>query len=465
MLVLVLVLVIGLATRGARASDARAAALAIVFVLVPSKADAEPVETESSRPKPKNPAPESTVDLPARVDEIRIEGLLRTQPFVVRREVHFSEGDVVTREDVDLAVTRLWNTTIFSRVDAAVLRENGRTVVVLRLEDRWTLNPLFRFGAGGDAFFFRIGAADNNIAGRFLELQAQYEYFDGFHGGQAIFRNSRLFDRRVELLVQVDRLVRPRQGFSDQRTQAIVEIAKLASRDRLRYALRASAFANRFLSPLEPPPFFPGPTETLLVEPSFRVGRVDLVRIRQRGVSLELRPGIGATTSDVAGAYATMTGEALLFLMAGERWNFAFRVRAANVTKVPPHLEHWAGGLDLLRGFPDNYVRTRAFVLGNVEARFTAFDSTWIAVVPTAFVDAIGARSPAGTAGSALSVGAGVRLLIPKFVGSGLRVDLAIPVHADLQPAFALDQARLGPVTPIAEVGSLQPSFGVYQFF
>jgi hypothetical protein len=404
-------------------------------------------------------------ELPARLDEIRIEGLIRTQPFVVRRELQFTEGDVVTQEALDLAVTRLWNTTIFSRVGAAVVRERGHTALVIRLEDRWTLNPLFRFGSGGDAFFFRIGAADNNIAGRFLELQAQYEYFDGFHGGQAVFRDPRLFDRRMELYVQVDRLVRPRQGFSDQRTQAIVEVAKLASRDRLRFALRASAFANRFLAPLEPPPFYPAATDTLFVEPSFRVGRVDLVRIRQRGASLELRPGIGATTSDVADAYATMTGEALLFLMAGERWNFAFRVRASNITKVPAHLEHWAGGLDLLRGFPDNFVRTRAFVLGNAEARFTAFDSTWLAVVPTVFVDAIAARSPAGTAGSALSVGAGVRLLIPKFVGSGLRADLAIPVHADLQPVGALDQERLGPITPTADIGSLQPSFGVYQFF
>ncbi|MBX3225504.1 MAG: hypothetical protein KF795_33670 [Labilithrix sp.] len=425
---------------------------------------------ETAPPRGETTSPAVDVALPARIDAIRIEGLVRTKPHVVRRELSFSEGDVITREALDLAVTRLWNTTIFARVDADVTREPGpdgraRTVVVIRLEDRWTLNPLFRFGSGGNAFFFRLGAADNNIAGRFLEVQGQYEYFDGFSGGQALFRDPRLFDRRIELLVQADRLVRPRQGFSDQRTQAIVEIAKLASKDRLRFALRASVFGNRFLAPLDSPRYFPGPTETLLVEPSFRVGRVDVVRIRQRGASVELRPGIGATTSDVASSYATMTGEALAFFMAGERWNFAFRFRAANVTRVPPHLEHWVGGLDLLRGFPDNFVRTRAFALGNVEARFTAFDSTWLAVVPTVFADAIAARSPAGPPGTALSVGGGVRLLIPKFVGSGLRADLAVPLHADLRPVGAGDQPRLGPVTPRADVGSLQPSFGVFQFF
>lgn len=438
--------------RGARAFALTTFAIAM---LVPTPAHGDDAPPAS--------APE--VALPARIDAIRIEGLIRTKPYVVRRELRFVEGDLLTKDALDLAVTRLWNTTIFSRVAAHVTREEGRVVVVVRVEDRWTLNPLFRFASDGDVLFFRLGAADNNIAGRFLEVQAQYEYFDGFHGGQALFRDPRLFDRRLELRVQVDRLVRPRQGFSDQRTQAIVEIATLANRDRLRLALRTAAFANRFLAPLEPPPYYPVPTETLLFEGAIRIGRIDTVRIRQRGGGIELRPGVAATTSDVADAYAVMAGDALAFFMLGERWNLAFRMRAANVTKVPPHLEHWISGIELLRGFPDNYVRTRAFVLGNAEVRFTAFDSTWFAVVPAAFVDALAARSPVGSAGSALSVGGGVRLLIPKFVGTGLRADLAVPLYADIRGVEPTEQGRFGPVTPRANVGSVQPSLGVYQFF
>jgi hypothetical protein len=438
---------------------------------------------------------EDVVPLPARVDVIRIVGLVRTQPFVVMRELRFKEGDVVTKEMIDLAVTRLWNTTIFAQVQCGVHYEalfpkgsgepsflpphdvpppppppppgskTHNVVVHCVLEDRWTLNPLFSFGSGGGALFVRVGASDNNLFGRFLEAQAQYENFDGFHGGQAIFRNPRLFDQRVELLVQADRLVRPRQGFSDQRTQGIVEIAKLADQDRLRFGLRARVFANRFLAPLETPPFYPAPTETFAIEPSFRIGRIDLVRLRYKGTSLELRPGVGITNSDVADAYATLTGEVLSFLMLGERWNLAVRLRGSNISRVPPHLELWAGGLDLLRGFTDNFIRTRAFSLANVEMRFTAFDSTWIALMPTAFVDALAARSPAGPPGSALSVGAGLRILVPKFVGTGLRADLAIPLHEDMRAVGVTEQFRLGPVTPDAKIGTVQPSIGVFQFF
>ena len=408
---------------------------------------------------------EARADFPARVDAIRIEGLIRTHEYVVRRELGFVEGDVITAAQFNLAVTRLWNTTIFARVDADVVPENGRNVVVVRLEDRWTLNPLFSFGSGGNATFFRVGASDNNIAGRFLEAQAQYENFDGFHGGQAIFRMPRLADKRLELLVQADRLVRPRPGFSDQRTQGIVELAALADQDRMRIGLRVSAFANRFLPPLDSPPAYPEATTTLLFGPTFRIGRIDIIRIRQRGTSFELRPGLGFTSSEVASEYVTMTGEALAFAMVGDRWNFAARVRASNVSRVPAHLELFAGGLDLVRGFPDNFVRTRAFALINLEARFVAFDSTWIALVPTVFVDAIAARAPAGDPGTAVSAGGGLRVLVPKFVGTGLRADLAVPLHANLRGVSQPSPTRFGATTPPVDLNSLQLSFGVYQFF
>ncbi len=450
---------------GTLATGARALAVCLA-ALIPMAAHAGETAAERRGAQGEGSTAVAGIDLlPARIDAIRIEGLARTKPHVVRRELGFAEGDVVTREMLELAIARLWNTTIFARVSAEVVRREGRVVLVVTLEDRWTLNPLFSFGSGGGATYFRIGASDNNLVGRFLEVAAQYEYFDGFHGGQALFRDPRLFDQRLEILVQAERLVRPRQGFSDQRAQAIVELAKLADADRKRFALRVRAMSDRFLPPLDSPPHYPEPTETLAFEPGLRIGRVDIVRIRQRGASLELRPGIGFSTSDVADVYATMTLDALAFAIAGSRWNFAFRLRGANVSKTPPHLELWAGGLDLVRGFPDNFVRTRAYVLANAEVRFTAFDSTWLALVPTVFVDAIAARSPMGPPGTALSAGAGVRFLIPKFVATGLRADLAVPLYEDLRPVGPADQARFGPVTPPADLGSVQPSVGVYQFF
>ncbi|HEY8077118.1 MAG TPA: POTRA domain-containing protein [Labilithrix sp.] len=400
--------------------------------------------------------------LPARVDAIRIEGLVRTKDFVVRRELGFSEGDVLTKDEFDLAIARLWNTTIFAHVEGKVVREDGKTIVILTLEDRWTLNPLFAFNSGGNAYYFRVGAADNNVAGRFLEAQAQYQNYDGkFHGGQAVFHDPRFLDARMDLYVEAERLVRPRPGFSDQRTQLQVEIDRLFDRDRFRIGLRTSAFANRFLSPLDGAAFYPDETSTLLFEPSLRIGRIDTVRLRQTGASIELRPAFGISNQDYAGA----TLESLAFAMLGDRWNIAVRVHGADVTQTPAHLQLYAGGLDLLRGFPDNYVRTRAFALANVEVRFVAFDSTWIALMPVVFADAIAAVAPSGAPGSAASAGAGLRVLVPKFVGTGVRADLAVPLGTTLRGVSEAEQARFGPATPNADVGAVQLSLGVYQFF
>ena len=401
---------------------------------------------------------------PTRVDEIHILGLVRTHESVVRRELGFREGDVVTRPDFDLAVARLWNLTIFASVSGHLVEQDGRKVLIFELEDRWTLNPLLSFGSGGGAFYFRAGATDANIGGRFIEGYALYENFDGFHGGLAMFRHPRLFDRRLEITVQAERLVRPRPGFSDQRSAASVEIAQLVDRDRVRFGLRTSAFADRFLLPLDTTPLMPAPTDTLLVEPRLRLGRIDSERIRQRGITFEVKPGIGFTSSDVASELVSLAGEVLAFAPVGDRWWFAARARAATISRVPTHLELYAGGLDLVRGFPDNYVRSRTFTLLNLEARLVAFDSTWVALIPAVFVDAIAARSPHGTPGAALSAGGGVRIVIPKFVASGLRADLAVPIHSSIR-GVSEDEHRFGPATPPVALGSIQPSFGVFQFF
>jgi hemolysin activation/secretion protein len=178
------------------------------------------------------------------------------------------------------------------------------------------------------------------------------------------------------------------------------------------------------------------------------VGRVDVERLLQKGASLELRHGVAATSSPVTSTYAQTTAEALAFAAFGSRWNLAVRARLATITRVPEHLELYVGGLDLVRGYADNRVRTRGYALTNVELRFVAFDSTWIALMPVAFTDMVLSESPKGPAGedvprALVSAGAGLRILVPKFVGTGFRFDLAVPAE---RPRVGLN-------------------VGVYQFF
>ncbi len=427
------------------------ALLFLASLLVSTRARAD--EPEGAEMEPPTPAPraheslsppepgEDVVELPAKIDAVVVNGLTRTKAVVVHRELGFAAGDTITREQLDLAVTRLWNTTIFAHVTARVVRGRaGQVLAVFDLEDRWTLNPLLGYGAGGSAFYFRVGAADNNVAGRFLEAQAQYQYFDGFHGGQMILRDPRTFNRRIETTFQLERLVRPRPEFSDQRTLARVEMATLVNDDSLRLGMRVDGFMDRFLPPLDPPSNLPAATNSVLIEPNIRFGRVDTVRLMQKGGSVELRQGFGITDSEIAPTYTQTTVEALRFVTIGSRINLALRARLANISHVPPHLRLYVGGLDLLRGYQDNFVRTNGYMLYNAELRYVVYDSTWVAFMPVAFTDGnLSQDSPHAL----FSAGVGIRVLVPKFVGTGLRADLAIPFD-----------------NPHAE-----PNFGVYQFF
>jgi hypothetical protein len=272
-----------------------------------------------------------------------------------------------------------------------------------------------------------------------------YERFGSFNGGQVWWRNPRAFGTRLDLLVQADRLVRPRPGFVLARSRGRVDINALAWSDRLRYGVRVDAFADRFIEPSLGKPQLPDELEGCYVEPGVRVGRVDTVRLRMVGGSVEIRPGAGMTTLAQRDKYGQANLEARGFVMAASHWNFAARLTAGATTGVPAQLRYFLGGLDLIRGYPDNYIRTSKYAVGNVEVRFVAFDSKYIAFMPIVFTDAAVAESEAvsGAVG-AWSAGVGLRALVPYFVNTGLRADLGFPLTGDDTP---------------------RPTIGVFQFF
>ncbi len=391
------------------------------------------------------PANHAQETFPTVVHRIEIRGLDSTHVEVVRREVAFVEGDTVSRAQWDLAVARLWNTQLFDHVEARLEQRDDENVAVFSLAEKFTINPLFRFASDGDVLWLQVGASDVNVAGRYQEVAVLYERFGSFQGGQVWWRDPRAFGQRLDLLVQADRLVRPRPGFVLARNRSRVELNQIVWDDRLRYGVRVDGFVDRFIEPTRTEPAIPDDLTGAYVDPGVRVGRVDTVRLRMRGASLEVRPGVGLTTREPRGHYQQINAEGLAFLMLGERWNFALRATAGSSTDVPPHLRYFLGGLDLIRGYPDNHLRTHAYAAANAEVRFVAFDSKYVAFMPVLFSDAAVAEAEASTGvEDALSAGFGLRILIPYFVKTGVRADLAFPLRGD-------EHAR--------------PALGVYQFF
>jgi hypothetical protein len=419
----------------------------------------------------------ATAALPCTLDAVRVSGLWRTQQAVVEREVHVKRGQTLTAAGLQLAEVRLWNSGLFSQVQLAVeqtptaagaetaaAESAGRCTLAVQVEERWTINPLFSFqvidkasssGGGRDqTAWLNLGLSDANLFGRFLEVAGSWERYavtrgnreDAWHGFLVLVRDPRFAGRRLEATAQVDWQVRPRPDFSDRRLRARLDAGQLLWSDRLRLGARLDLQQDNFLQPADRDvAVLPPDSKAAVVDIGARIGRVDVVRIRQVGQSLELRPGLGLTSRQES--YAQIWLQGLGFWAPGSRWNLALRLQGAAMTAAPVHLRQYIGGLYEVRGYRDYLRASHSYGLVNAEVRFVAWDWTWLAIVPAAFVDA--AVLAQGNSAQALaSTGGGVRFLIPRFVRTGLRLDVAWPLaqHGD---------SSTGPGA----------SIGVFQFF
>lgn len=372
--------------------------------------------------------------LPARIDEIEIRqggGLWTTQSFVLRRELPWKVGEQVSLEDWEIGVRRLWNTQIFSRVDGWLESRGGRTVAVFQIEERWSLIPAFELMHGGKALWLRAGLSEHNLFGRYLQVDALYEYFDGQHGGILIYRDPRFLDRRLELRAQASRTMRPRPDFVVQRALARVEVLRLERDDTIRFGAAVQAFDDQFLPSIdERATGAPRPSamQTFGIEPSLRFGRVDSKRVQYSGVSFETRPHVHVTIGDGATPFGGIMNELLAFRTAW-RFTFALRARAAVQTRTAgAQLDYWLGGLDTIRGYRDNFTRANVYGLGNAEVRFVAFDTDWLACELAIFADASASRAPLQKTTSTFGFGPGIRFFIPKLVDSELRFDFPFAI-------------------------------------
>lgn len=392
----------------------------------------------------------TSLTLPNRVDELEIHGTKRTHRSVIEREFGVRPGQVVREDQWAVGIARLWNTNLFSNVHGRVEARGSRNVAVLDLDERWTLNPLVGFSNGGGSTEFKIGVGDFNTFGRFLEFDAIYERFNEYNGFSLQLKNPRLLDQRIELAGAVERLMRPRPRFVDRRLHLRLESNTLLLSDRLRLGGSVDVFQADFLPP-GANPHEPAPMPTargMFADAGMRVGRMDLLRNRQRGFTLEVRPGVGATRGDQP-VWGQLWLESMAFWAPGERWNLATRVQSAVMTEAPVFVHWYLGGLQQIRGFQDNHFRTRDYVLANVELRMVAWDSTWLALMPTVFVDAVAVHDDVRGRIAGLALGGGVRFLVPEFVRTGLRVDVALPIGAQ----------------GCTSASCLGFSLGVYQFF
>jgi len=378
---------------------------------------------------------------PTRIDEVRFEGLWLTHEATVRREQTFAPGDEVTPEAWGLFETRLWNLGVFSRVDLQLVEEEGKKVALVKLEDVFPLAPILFFQFGGGQFYLWLGAMYANLFGRAMQTYAFYQRFGAYNGFHVDLMDPRLFNTRTKGKVEVEYLPRPRPEFLQLRGAVRLSFETNAPGvidDQLRLGVvvegTTDAFGARDEDPAPPPPASLG----LRAGPYLRVGRLDTDRLRFSRGFAELRATAGATSAPQYPVWNQVELEAQWFIEWGSRFNFASRLKAGAVYSARPQDRFYLGGLDAVRGYQDSEFRAFSHATANVELRFVAFDSTWFAVMPVAFVDGGVMVRDTGNVAAVASAGAGLHLLIPRIAMYGGRVEVAFPfVPGPLSPAFA----------------------------
>lgn len=392
---------------------------------------------------------------PTRIHEVRVEGRWLTTDSTVRRELTFAPGALVTPEAWDLFLARLWNLRIFSRVELTLEREGEgegeRNTAVVRLEDALPIFPILYLQFGGNQFFLWAGASHVNVLGRALEVFGYYQRFGPLNGFHVHVMDPRLLNTRTLGQLDAEWLARPRPEFLHRRAAVRLRLEASppeSSDDRVRIGLRVEGTSDELASRGEPSAV-PPPSRGALLAPYVRFGRLDTDRLRFSKGFLEVRAGVGVTDDPSSRVWNQLEVEGQWFIKLGRLFNVASRLKAGLSHDARPQDRFYVGGLDLVRGYQDSEVRAVRYVSVNAELRLVAFDSTWFAIMPVAFLDAGLARRDTGATASLSSVGMGLRLLIPRIPMYGARVELALPL------------------VPGVSSPALQPgvNFGIWHFF
>ncbi len=417
---------------------------ALSYILVcwapSSRADAALVDAQNeSSAAVSVDAPEAVEPpLPGTLRTLTIEGLEHTTKHVVRRELQWSEGQPIDERAWTLGLTRLWNTVLFARINARrVAVEPGLFDVVLTVDESFTLYPSFTGVVTSDVRWFRTGIAETNVAGTFHELSVHYEQFNDARGGSVFFRNQRLFDERLELSIFTGRVARPRPTFTLIRSLARVEVAQLFNEDRLRVGVRFETGFDDYTRAIDGTQQ-PQPADAYgTMAAPVRMGRLDRVRVEYEGEFVDVTPS-ATYTGGPSKLFSALSVDARMFRRWPGRINLALRAIGAATGASSDNFRLYIGGLETVRGYPDSYANGVAYAAANAELRWSAINWSHFVMMPTVFADAAVVGGERVGRDRLLSVGAGVRFLIPSFAAAGIRIDVAQPLIDGSGPALSV---------------------------
>ena len=383
------------------------------------------------------------------IGRIEIEGA-KTKPEVVAALLDTRVGAQFDAGVWELDLRRLRNLDYFYDVEGTAHEVDGKMELRLRLRNKFSTLPVFKFKRGGGSSLITAGLYEINFLDRLLEVGGQYERFNGKPGYAVWFRHPYLFSRRnrfgtevvahtVDLPLLTDR-GEEEAYFENKETRWNGRLQRELT-ESVRVGVELSVYRNDYTrddatadKTVHNDRFLRATTlhsgRTVSVTPSVSVGRLDRDRYFVSGheglAQVELaHRALGSSFAFAKGQLGVTGGWRL-----GERWNFLYQAKLGSKTGREFQHKFYLGGLDTSRGFLDRQFRGEHMWLVNVEARPTLIDKPLWVLQGAIFTDLAktwDARNFGfdGFGRPIVSYGMGARLIFPRVYRAILRLDAA----------------------------------------
>lgn len=337
-------------------------------------------------------------------------------------------------------IRRLRNTGLFASVEGEWEAEEAKITV----QEKWTTIPIGKLKGGGGLFTWNAGVYDPNVFGKALELGAQYENFNGKHGGVFWMRKPWFLDKRWKLGMDFWLVRRLDIWWQDGDSLGVTGWERWKANSFLETEMTKSMtliwgaeylYDRQGPDVLRPKEQAPAPvtnqeSHSVLASVSARYGILNTLVFLQEGFQFEPKLELGTGEE----FFVRSSADLRMLWLPWQRLNLGSRIYAAHTNSN--YRAHWwrMGGLEQVRGVPDAFVQGSHAWLTNLEGRITAFENPWIVLQTVVFTDAAWAGDsffPADEPGpwqeaAILTWGGGVRLLSPRIYRLNLRLDYGI---------------------------------------
>ncbi len=124
------------------------------------------------------------LSLADRIDEIRFVGNKRIKSWMLRNYLGFKEGEEPSRLKIQEGVQEVKNLEQVSNASFFFLTENNKRVLVIEVEEKWTLLPYLKGNIHASKKTYSIGLVEANVLGTLVESGFFYNNNDGRSGGR-----------------------------------------------------------------------------------------------------------------------------------------------------------------------------------------------------------------------------------------------------------------------------------------